>query len=373
MKLSREQIDYCMECGVCTGSCPISRVAPSFSPRQMIKRILMDRDETVLESRDLWACLTCSRCSARCPVQIDFPDFARSYREEARKKGNLPQLSHHGTLQTITSLQTRDLKQNRTEWAKEVARFKDSGDYFFFVGCAPYHDAVLPFGGGALESAKSALQLLNRMGIEPVLSNDERCCGHDAIWNGDEETFKKLAKMNLEVIRASGAKTVIFGCPEGYATFKHHVPQYFGELSFEVLHMTEFLAKELPASGISFKPASSNGASLVTYQDPCRLGRRAGIYEQPRDLIGLVPEVRFEEMERNRENSVCCGTTGWIECSGCSKAMQVDRLEEAVRTGAKTLITACPKCRIHLECAKSSTDLNLEIKDLYTFLLNGIE
>jgi heterodisulfide reductase subunit D len=373
MILSQEQIDYCMECGVCTGSCPISRVIPTFSPRQMIKRALMDRDETVLQSRELWACLTCARCSVRCPVQIDFPDFARSYRELARKEGNLPQLSHHGTLQAIVSLQTRNVKQHRTDWAKEVGKFRDSGELFYFVGCAPYHDAVLPYGGSSLEAARSVLGLLNRMGVEPVISNDERCCGHDALWSGDEQTFKSLAKMNLEIIRGSGAKKVLFSCPEGYTIFKYHVPKYFGDLPFEVEHITEFLAREIPGSGLALKPVENGSGATVTYQDPCRLGRRAGIYDAPRELLRLVPEVRFEDMERCRENSVCCGTSAWMECSSCSKAMQIERLEEALRTGARTLITACPKCRIHFDCAKANTELELSIEDLYSFLLKRVE
>ena len=372
MKLTKEQVDYCMECGVCTGSCPISRVLPNFSPRQMIKRTLMDRDESVVRGRELWACLTCSRCSERCPVQIDFPEFARYHRELARSAGNMPQLSHHGVLQAISSLQTREVKQNRTEWAKEVGKFGEKGDYFFFVGCAPYFDATLKYGSTSLDTSRSVLKLLNRMGIEPAMTDDERCCGHDALWAGDEVTFRRLVDRNLEVIAGTGAKTAIFSCPEGYSTFKHQIPKYFGELPFEVVHISEFLARELPGAGLSFKPAE-NGQSVVTYQDPCRLGRKEGIYEPPRDLIKLIPSVTLEEMPLNRENSACCGTSAWIECSNCSKTMQIERLQEALGTGAKTLITACPKCRIHLTCAQQNTDLEMNVADLYTFLLDHIE
>jgi heterodisulfide reductase subunit D len=374
MIISPEQIDYCMECGVCTGSCPISRMMTSFSPRQMIKRALMDRDETVVQGRELWACLTCARCSTRCPAQIDFPEFARVHRELARKEGNLPQLSHHGTLQAIATLHTRNVKQQRTDWAKEAGTFKKQGEIFYFVGCAPYFEAVLKPGEGSLEVPRSVLGLLNRMGIEPVISNDERCCGHDALWGGDEATFKKLVEKNLEVIRASGAKTVLFSCPEGYTTFSKHVPQYFSDLPFEVLHITEFLARELPGSGVKFTSASNNGKGGVTYQDPCRLGRVAGIYEPPRELIRLIPEISFEEMPRNRENAVCCGTSAWMECSNCSKTIQIERLQEAREIGARTVITSCPKCRIHLSCGQQNTDLvDLEVVDLFAFLLKHVE
>jgi len=215
MKISREQVDYCMECGVCTGSCPVSRELPGFSPRQMIKRVLMDRDETVLSSKELWACLTCARCSVRCPAQIDFPEFARECRELARKEENVPQLAHHGTLQAISTLHTKDISQKRTDWAKEAGKFNAKGDHLYFVGCAPYFDAALKYGHGSLETATSVLKLLNRMGIEPAISDDERCCGHDALWSGNEANFRKLASLNLEMIAAAGAKTVLFSCPEG--------------------------------------------------------------------------------------------------------------------------------------------------------------
>jgi heterodisulfide reductase subunit D len=370
MQLTEKQIDYCMECGVCTGSCPISRERPSFSPRQMIKRAMRDPKGNLRQSQDVWACLSCARCSERCPVEIDFPEFILSCRQEAREAGNLPLENHHGIFQTIANLQTSGIKQERTAWAKEAGTFQDTGDYFYFVGCLPFFEVTFQYLDlSPLESARSVLGLLNRLGITPVISNDERCCGHDALWSGDEATFKALAKRNLEVIESSGAKTVLFSCPEGYFTFKHHYQKYFGELPFEVLHITDFLSRELPGAGLSFEP-SSNGS--FTYHDPCRLGRLSGNYEHPRELLKLIPEIDLKEMNRNRENALCCGTSAWMECSNCSKAMRIERLQEAIQTGAKTLITACPKCQIHFTCALSSAELDLKVTDLYAYLLEKL-
>ncbi len=359
-----------MECGVCTGSCPVSRVLPSFSPRQMIKRAMKEPNGDLSGSHEIWACLSCARCSTRCPVEIDFPEFIRLFRQKAREAGNLPFESHHGILQSIADLQAGEIQQRRTDWAKETGTFAEKGDYFYFVGCLPYFEVIFGYLDiSPLKSARGVLTILNKMGITPVISNEERCCGHDALWSGNEETFRKLAKRNMEVITASGAKTVLFSCPEGYTTFKEYYPKYFGDLPFEALHMTEFLARELPGSGLSFKP-SQNGA--LTYHDPCRLGRGAGLYEQPRDLLKLIPESRVVEMGRNRENALCCGTSAWMECSNCSKAMRIERLDEALQTGANTLITACPKCHIHLTCAQSTAELDLKVKDLYAYLSEGL-
>jgi len=102
----------------------------------------------------------------------------------------------------------------------------------------------------------------------------------------------------------------------------------------------------------------------VTFHDPCSLGRIAKIYEEPRDILSDMPGIELVEMARNRADAVCCGTSGWVNCSGCSKQIQMDRLKEAEDTGADTLITACPKCSIHLNCAKYNSEIGIEIKDI---------
>jgi len=365
-QLTQKQIDYCMECGLCTGSCPISRELSTFSPRQIIKRAMLDPDGGLVRSREIWACLSCGNCSGRCPAKIDFPEFISANRQQARQAGNFPQESHHGILQAVAGLQTHDLKQQRTGWAQEAGTFRDTGQYFYFVGCLPFFDVTFRnLNLSPLQTARSILVLLNKMGIEPVISNQERCCGHDALWCGDPTTFRKLAEWNLAMIQDSCAKTVLFSCPEGYVTFKNYYPKYFGDLPFEVLHMTEFLARELPKTGLSFQASSTE---TITYHDPCRLGRLAGIYDTPRQLLGMLPGVQLVEMERNRENAMCCGTSAWMECSSYSKAIQTERMQEAIQTGAHTLVTACPKCQIHFTCAQSDTDINLNVADLYTYL-----
>ena len=369
MELTQYQIDYCMECGVCTASCPISYERPSFSPRQMIKRAMLEPEGDLLAGDDIWACLSCSRCSDRCPVGIDFPEFIRTLRMKARKQGNLPRKSHHGVFQTLTEIQSRmplSTRQQRTTWAEGAGTFRQKGDLLYFVGCLPYYDIVFQYlEMNAIESARSLLKLFNRMGVEPVISNDEKCCGHDAWWTGREETFQKLAEANMAMIEAAGAKTVVFGCPEGYITFRDCYPQVVGELPFEIIHVSEYLARELPGSGVTF---SCDEKAAVTYQDPCRLGRRAGIYDAPRELIRMVQGADLAEMPNHRENAICCGTSAWMECSSCSKVQQTNRLAEAQGTGAAALVTACDKCKIHFTCARSSTDMKLGVVDLYTWL-----
>ena len=108
---------FCLDCGVCTGSCPVARVFPDFSPRQIIERSLYDLEEPSDDT--IWSCLTCAQCSVRCPAEINFPEFIRRFRDEAHRLGYNGVMAHNGMLQTITAIQTMDIRQNRTFWVED--------------------------------------------------------------------------------------------------------------------------------------------------------------------------------------------------------------------------------------------------------------
>lgn len=365
------QAYFCLDCGICTGSCPVSRVTPDFSPRLMVEKVLMDLEENLFEDINIWSCLSCGQCSTRCPSKIDYPEFVRMVREEAVRNGTKGVAAHRELFQTIMRLQTLDVKQSRTEWAREAGRISESGDTYFFVGCSPFMQVefIDDWSLDVMEGPKGVLKLLNAVGIDPVIHDDERCCGHDLLWNGDRENFECLVKRNVDLIRSLGVKRVVFHCPEGYLTFKRYYPQVVGDLGFEPVHFYELLAEELEANKVALEAV--NG--VVTYHDPCRLARQAGIMDAPRKLIQGIPGVDLREMEHTRESALCCGTSAWMNCSTCSKEIQKKRLNEAVSTGAQTLVTACPKCRVHLNCALRDMELDLKIRDLNELLADAIK
>jgi Fe-S oxidoreductase len=193
------------------------------------------------------------------------------------------------------------------------------------------------------------------------------------LWSGDIDNFKKLAEHNLKIIEEAGAKTVVFSCPEGYQTFSQDYTHLFGKLNFQVVHITELLSEAVKKGAIKF-----NGLdAAVTYQDPCRLGRHMGVYDAPRDIINSIPKIEFNEMIKNRHKSVCCGVGNWLSCGSVAKTMQANRFREAKQVGAKTLITACPKCEIHFKCAlqdeRLQKEVNLEIKDLMSLVAGLVD
>jgi Fe-S oxidoreductase len=328
--------------------------------------------ETVATDPKLWRCMTCGLCSTRCPSNVDFTRFIIEMRADAFQTGNRGVYAHDGVLQEIMRIQAMNVHQDKSDWVDEDMNLSQEGEYFYFVGCLPYFDLVFAgLGVKALDIARSAVRLLNRAGIAPVVSGDERCCGADLLLAGDPDSFRELAELNLRLIEASGAKTVVFTCAECYNAFKNDYPAHVGPLPFETLHLTELLADKLEAGDLAFAPLPGQ----VTYHDPCRLVRYLNVHEQPRAVLAAVPELELSEMEDNRERALCCGSTAWINCGGSAKAIQKKKLQQARQTGASVMLTTCPKCQIHLSCACQDLDEDqqVEVTDLTSWIGNAID
>ncbi|MFB0518375.1 MAG: (Fe-S)-binding protein [Acidobacteriota bacterium] len=372
--LKKTQAYYCLDCGKCTSVCPISRFNGGFSPRRILIGSLTGRYEETLKDEKLYTCLTCGLCGTRCPSDVKFGEFIKNSRFEGQKLGNLIPCSHGGAIQSLMRIMTSpSLEQRRLDWVTRGAQVAEKGEVAYFIGCLPYFDAFFTdLEVDSLKIAKAAVKILNRADVEPVLLKNERCCGHDLLWAGDLDNFKKLAEHNINAIKESGAKTLITTCAECYRTFKIDYPTYIGPLPFKVLHITEFLIDSVSQAKLNFKKTRKK----VTFQDPCRLGRHLGMYEQPRMVLSSIPALSLVEMERNQQSAICCGTSGWMNCDAISKRIQSYRLKSAQQTGADSLVTGCPKCYIHFKCAmkdpKMGKELEIEIKDLTSIMADAL-
>ena len=367
---------YCLECGKCTSICPIAKFDPAYSPRVMIENALLGFEDELVYNKKLFSCLTCYTCQLECPSDVDYPMFVREARVLAQQAGEHGDYAHSGQLQSLERIMTNPvLKQNRLDWLTNEYRTSEQSDTLYFVGCSPYFEPVFEYSGvRTLNIAEASLKILNSLGIEPRLLPDERCCGHDMLWTGDVETFKKLAEHNSKLIKEAGVKKIIFSCPEGYRTFKLDYPNYGFNLDCEIMHISELLAQKLETDSLNFKEIEKK----VTYQDPCRLGRHLGIYDAPRKVLQAIPGVELVEMEHNREESVCCGTSCFTNCDSYSKQIRAERLLEAKATGAETLITSCPKCQTHFRCAMTNKgeekgpDIEIEVMDLVNLVTDAM-
>jgi Fe-S oxidoreductase len=371
--INRNRAWYCLECGKCSAVCPVTRWEGRAytSPRLLMEKAIEGREGELLDDLLFWSCLTCKRCSELCPSDVYFSEFIRDARAVALADGRRGDCTHGEAIQTWGRMMARrGLRQNRLGWLRDDLQVSENSDTIYFAGCLPYYDALFAnLGVEGVQIAQAAVKILNHLGIQPQVLADERCCGHDQLWEGDVATFRALAALNVELLKASGARRVVTTCPECARTLKIDYPQVAGSHGLEILHLSELLAQ----TGLEL--GRKRETRRVTYQDPCRLGRHLKVYDAPRAVIADLG-LDLVEMERSRHTSLCCGTSCWTACGQVSKNIQVERLQQARATGAALLVTACVKCQIHFKCAQQDPALaaesGIEVRDLATLVAEAL-
>lgn len=340
----------CVECGKCTSVCPAASFNPEFAPRLIVVKALEGIKNDPVTQKNMWICLTCEMCNSMCPYKVNYSGFIQGLRANSFQEGNLPICSQGGLIHTMQRLMANEsLRQNRLGWLTDDLKVtKDKGEVLLFTGCAYQLGTIYADRINYLkEVPRSAVKILNAAGVTPVVMPDEVCCGHDLLWLGDEESFFKLMDRNIELIKATGAKKVVFTCPECYRTFDIDYQDFSGDLPFEMMHISEFVADAVTEGRLRLGKLERK----FTYHDSCRLGRHMKVYDPPREVLAAIQGAQLIEMPRSREKASCCGVNAWANCDETGKKMQIDRLMEAKKTGADAMLTFCPKCEVHFSCA----------------------
>ncbi|MGD8821780.1 MAG: (Fe-S)-binding protein, partial [Anaerolineales bacterium] len=249
----------------------------------------------------------------------------------------------------------------RLEWAEGLnvptVDQNPEPDFLWWVGCAPATDPR------AQKTAQALARVLNAAGVNfAVLGERERCTGDSARRSGNEYLFFELASSNIETLNQVAPKRILTTCPHCLHTLKNEYPAFGGE--YEVVHHTELLQELIESGQLDLGEAQSQG--LVTYHDPCFLGRQNGIIDAPRRAMSDAG-LDLTEMPRSRERSFCCGAGGaqmWKEEEEGQERVSEARLDEARQTGAKTVAVGCPFCMVMLQDAARSQGDELQVKDV---------
>ena len=164
-------------------------------------------------------------------------------------------------------------------------------------------------------------------------------------------------------------KKVVVTCPHCFTTIGRDYRQQGYEL--EMVHHTQLL-NSLVKSG-KLKPVAKSTKSL-TYHDPCYLGRHNQIYQPPRELLESTG-AEFVEMPRNQERSFCCGAGGgrmWME-EKLGTRINLNRVDEAIATGAQQVAVGCPFCRVMISDGVTGRAADVEVLDVAQALLSSVK
>jgi Fe-S oxidoreductase/nitrate reductase gamma subunit len=355
-------LDACTNCGRCQDACPAWATGKPLSPRKVVQDLKVhmlkaanrqanqsDNAPTLVgeapNEDEIWSCTTCGACQETCPVYVEhivkIIDLRRNMVMAQSKMPESAQLM-------LRNMQSRghpwagiQSLRLRGDWTSglELKILAEGGNAhtLFWVGCT-----------GALvernvEATLSMTRVLKAAGVDfGVLGDAETCCGDPARRAGYEFQFQIMAEQNIEIFKSHNIKEIITSCPHCYHTIKNEYPRYGGD--FKVVHYTQLIADLIRQGKLKL---TNELNSVLTYHDPCYLGRYNGVYLEPRRILQAIPKTKLEEMERSRNTSFCCGGGGghmWIEEQpGTTKINQM-RIEDVLKTGAETVVTACPYC-----------------------------
>ncbi|PZX02339.1 Fe-S oxidoreductase [Psychrobacillus insolitus] len=402
----------CAECGRCTNMCPASGTGKTLSPMNLIVKLRNHLTEKgslitsrtpwvpafvfsdtkadqfalpmsgpgqaeiaatiempnligdVITEEEIWACTTCRNCEDQCPVMNEHVDKIIDLRRYlVMTQGEMP-VEATRYFQNIER-QGNPWGTNRNERVKwregmeEIIKTVDEVEEFdvlFWVG------SMGSFDIRNQKIARSFTRLLDKAGVKfAILGNQEGNSGDTARRMGNEYLFQELCMQNIETFQSYNVRKIVTTDPHAFNTFKNEYPE-FG-LKAEVFHHTQLLADLLQEGKL--KPTKKVDEKIA-YHDSCYIGRYNDIYESPRDILRAIPGIEILEMERNRENSLCCGAGGgrmWMEEREGTR-MNIARTEMALETNPTVIGSNCPYCLTMISDGTKAKEVEEQVQTL---------
>lgn len=341
------------------------------SGRQEIARGLLDG---TLQYSDrllhiLFTCTECAGCQVICGDQGNKNPLKTvvALREKMFEDELAPLPAHEMLVKSLENYENpwQQPRARRDAWMRRTRMKnprKEEVDVLYFVGCTTAYDSKLQ------QIARSTAELLKKARVEfGVLGRDELCCGSTLLRMGFYEAYEKMAKRNIELLNSIEVSRIITSCSGCSSVLREEYPE-LGGLNAEVSHSLE-LVDELVQSG-EIRPKKKI-KKVVTYHDPCHLGRYTGVYDAPRRILEAIPGIELVEMPRNRGNAFCCGAGGGVKTAYPEFALwaATERIKEAAGTGATAMVTACPFCEQNFADVKKP---KMEIVDILTLVRESI-
>lgn len=361
-----DSLRLCYQCGTCTDTCPWNQMR-NFSVRRIIH--LAQLGLVDFSSEDIWRCVACKLCVQACPRGVEITDVMQALRRVNVEvgAGSVPD-SLRITAKNIASLGNPlgEPREKRIDWARNlgIKMFTPEMEMLYFPCCYQAYD---PRGR---KVALAAINILKKANVDfGILGYESSCCGESIRKAGYETLFRNLAQNNINIFQEAGVKRILVSSPHCYNCFKTDY-QEFGT-SFEVIHLVQYLVELMNEGRLKFSGEIKN---RVTYHDSCCLGRYAGIYDEPRQILQAIPGVELVEMRDTRELALCCGGCAgglWQEAKKGERFADL-RLSQALEAEAQILAVACPYCLIMFEDSALGTGAAIQIKDIAELALEAI-
>ena len=317
----------------------------------------------------VYRCTLCGNCEEVCPSGIGLRELWLDLRQDLVDRKAYPAKIDRIAENLISSHNVFDEDQeDRIEWTEDLSDdddledrlFRDQAEVVYFTGCvASYFPMAQKIPLALVETIEAAKVNFTLLGA------DEWCCGFPLLGAGMGDQFKEIVEHNVEAVRQKKAKEIVFACPSCYMMWREHYPR-----ESKLTHTTEFLLRLIQEKRLNLRPLDMT----VTYHDPCDLGRGAGEYDNPREVIRSLPGVRLVEMAHSGPDCRCCGGGGNLEMIDPKLAGDIAsaKIQEVMDTGASAVITACQQCVRTMATFARRNKINLNVLDISQFVRQAL-
>ncbi len=342
-------LEKCALCpNMCRHACPVSIVSGSetLSPAGKARiAFFIEEGELKLEEgiKPLYYCLSCNACSEYCPFGLSVFDLLLSLRMKAVEGGMLDERLWN---------KLKNLKEKGNIYGERFLEEESEGDVLYLRGCVLRKNFP--------EVERDTMRLFEKLGVSLKKIN-EKCCGIPAYNLGDLETFKELAKENVEKIAERGIDKVVASCPSCVYAYRVLYQKFGIRVPFEVKHVTEEILPRIRSLNICYKEE-------ITYHDPCKLSRNLDRPEILRKILLEIKGMKVIDPWRRGKHTFCCGGSGsYISTIDpeLSKKIAIERAKELMEA-SEHIVTACPSCLL------SFRRVGVNVIDISSFLLRAM-
>lgn len=307
------EVYACPSCGVCIDACPMGVMKTHIKDTTVyLNRQLRRHNENRIEEISD-KCLLCGKCTAVCPVGVEGDRLRIAQRS----------LRHYNITPDYSSIDVATLI------GEAGFRAPSEGKVLYFAGCMT---ALTPQIRKAVES------VLTRAGVDYEMMDRDGgiCCGRPMLMAGRFGPAEEMIAKNTEIIKSSGAATLLLSCPICYRIFK----EKYDLGNIRIVHHTEYFDRLIRSGAIKMARTSER----YVFHDPCELGRGCGIYEEPRNVLASAGEL--VEAGKHHKESICCGGSLGSLTLGFDKrqAMTENALNILTAESPDSIVTACPLC-----------------------------
>ena len=305
---AKAQVWSCPSCGLCIDACPMGVQKANIKDTTVYlnRQLRRSNEKRIEEISD--KCLLCGKCTSVCPVGVEGDKLRIAQR----------------------SIRKYNISQNYSGIDTSALSVRSEGKVLYYAGCMT---ALTPAIRKSMES------LLRKAGVDYELMDKDGgiCCGRPMWMAGRFDQARQMVKKNTEIIRASGATTLLLTCPICYKIFK----EKYDLEGIEIIHHTEYIDRLVKEGRLKIRKDDVK----YVFHDPCELGRGCGIYDEPREVLSCAGEL--VEAEKNRKESICCGgSVGSLTLSfEKRKALTENAINNLTVASPDVIVTACPLCR----------------------------